>query len=86
MALHAGPVFCWLQAPGHCWLAAGDCLETGHDLPRHTFVVRGGDIAEEGPETIPLTKPAQKFQLLWRDDSAAAQNALSIWKAVAPPG
>ena len=49
-------------------------------------MVRGGDVAEEGPETIPLTKAAQKFQLLWRDDSAAPQSALSIFKAIAPPG
>ncbi len=65
---------------------AGDCLENGHDPPRHTFALRGGNVAEEGPDTIPLTKAAQKFQLLWRDDSAAPQNALGIYKAVAPPG
>ncbi|KAK9864527.1 hypothetical protein WJX84_002714 [Apatococcus fuscideae] len=76
----------WRPAPPPGYVSLGDCLETGHDPPRHTFVVRGGDIAEEGPETIPLTKAAQKFQLLWRDDSAAPQNALSIYKAIAPPG
>ncbi|KAK9858457.1 hypothetical protein WJX84_002370 [Apatococcus fuscideae] len=51
-----------------------------------TFVLRSGDVSEQGPDTIPLTKAAQNFQLIWRDESAAPQHSLGIYKPIAPPG
>ena len=42
---------------------------------------QGGDT-----DAIPLLRPPQDFQLVWRDDSTSPNRALHIWKPIPMPG